>query len=108
VLFNWTWYVGMLRDLDGHELVALLEYQGKGAIQVDGHSADMRVVEKLTRKGNEILYEVTVEAPNVFAEPKVMAPMTLRLGTAPDVGLLPERAYCQVYERGNISSQIRH
>ena len=29
VLFNWTWYLGMLRGLDEHELVATLEYQGK-------------------------------------------------------------------------------
>jgi hypothetical protein len=151
VLFNWTWYMGMLRGLDEHELVASLEYQGKGAIQVDGqpctltkyrtstnyqtsgqriqytctrvisfvdstwlgrgglfHSADMRVVEKLTRKGDEILYEVTGEDPDLFAEPWVMAPRTRHLRTAPYAGLLPERAYCEVYERGNISSQIRH
>src|SRR5262252_3557383 len=36
VLFNWTWYMGMLRGVDEHELVASLEYQGKGTIQVDG------------------------------------------------------------------------
>src|SRR5580658_7522426 len=36
VLFNWTWYMGMLRGIDEHEVVASLEYQGKGAIQVDG------------------------------------------------------------------------
>ena len=36
VLFNWTWYMGMLRGVDEHELVVSLEYQGKGAIQVNG------------------------------------------------------------------------
>ena len=72
------------------------------------HSDQMRVVEKLTRKGDEILYEVTVEDPEVLVEPWVMAPRTLRLNTAPDAGLLPERAYCQVYDEGEISSQIRH
>src|SRR5579862_2043361 len=36
VLFNWTWYMGMLRGVDEHELIASLEYQGKGTIQVDG------------------------------------------------------------------------
>jgi hypothetical protein len=30
------------------------------------HSSEMRVVEKFTRKGNEILYEVTVEDPEVL------------------------------------------
>ena len=37
VLFNWTWHMGMLRGIDEHELVASLEYQGNGTIQVDGH-----------------------------------------------------------------------
>src|SRR5580700_8080574 len=36
VLFNWTWYMGMLRGVDEHELITSLEYQGKGSIQVDG------------------------------------------------------------------------
>ena len=72
------------------------------------HSAEMRVVEKFTRKGNEILYEVTVEDPEVLVEPWVMAPRTLRLNAAPDAGLLPERAHCEVYELEDISSQIRH
>ena len=36
VLFNWTWYMGMLRGVDEHELISSLEYQGKGTIQVDG------------------------------------------------------------------------
>src|SRR5271156_4203427 len=36
VLFNWTWYMGMLRGVDEHELISSLEYQGKGAMQVDG------------------------------------------------------------------------
>jgi hypothetical protein len=31
VLFNWTWYMGMLRGVDEHELISSLEYQGKGA-----------------------------------------------------------------------------
>jgi hypothetical protein len=68
----------------------------------------MRVVEELTRKGDEIPYEVTVEDPDVLAEPWVMPPRTLRLNPAPDAGLIPERAYCEVYETGKVSSQIRH
>jgi hypothetical protein len=72
------------------------------------HSSDMRVVEKFTRKGDEILYEVTVEDPQVFVEPWVMAPRTLRLNTAPNAGLIAERAHCEVYELDNISNQLRH
>jgi hypothetical protein len=72
------------------------------------HSAQMRVVEKFTRKGDEILYEVTVEDPEVLVEPWVMAPRTLRINPNPDAGLLPERAYCEVYELEDIANQIRH
>jgi hypothetical protein len=72
------------------------------------HSDDMHVVEKLTRQGNEILYEVTVEDPQVLVEPWVMTPRVLSLSSNPDAGLLPERGNCEVYELEDITTQIRH
>ena len=72
------------------------------------HSPDMHIVEKFTRKGNEILYEITVEDPDVLVEPWVMAPRTLRPSGVADAGLVPERAYCEVYETGHIETQMRH
>jgi len=72
------------------------------------HSADMHIVEKFTRKGDEILYEITVEDPDVLVEPWVMTPRTLRLDTRADDGLVAERAYCEVYDEGNIVTQLRH
>jgi hypothetical protein len=72
------------------------------------HSDQMHVVEKLTRKGGEILYEVTVEDPEVLVEPWVMTPWRLTLNRNPDAGLIPERGNCEVYELSNITSQIRH
>jgi hypothetical protein len=72
------------------------------------HSDQMHVVEKLTRKGGEILYEVTVEDPEVLAEPWVMTPRKLTFNRTPDAGLIAERGNCEVYETSNITSQIRH
>lgn len=72
------------------------------------HSDQMRVVERFTRQGNEILYEVTVEDPVVLVEPWVMTPRILRLNPNPDAGLLPERGHCETYEDGAIETQIRH
>lgn len=72
------------------------------------HTDKMRVIEKLTRKGDEILYEVTVEDPEVLLEPWVMTPRVLRKNNNPDAGLLPERGNCEVYELEEITSQIRH
>jgi hypothetical protein len=72
------------------------------------HSDKMRVIEKFTRQGDEILYEVTIEDPEVLLEPWVMTPRTMRMSTNPDAGLLPERGNCEVYETEDITSQIRH
>ena len=72
------------------------------------HSDQMHVIEKLTRQGNHIKYEVTVDDPEVLVEPWVMTPRTLTLNTNAEAGLLPERANCEVYETKDISSQIRH
>src|SRR5688572_504302 len=36
VLFNWGWHLGMLRGEQERDIVASLEYQGKGTMQVGG------------------------------------------------------------------------
>ena len=59
VLFNWTWYMGMLRGVDEHELVSSLEYQGKGAIQVDGQPCTLtkyRVSTSYQTPGQRVQY----------------------------------------------------
>ena len=68
----------------------------------------MKVIEKFTRQGNLIKYEVTVDDPQVFVEPWVMTPRVMRLNPNAAAGLLPERGNCEVYELKDISSQIRH
>jgi hypothetical protein len=73
------------------------------------HSDEMRVIERFTRQGNEILYEVTVQDPVVLVEPFVMTPRVLRLNANANAGLLPERGNCDVaYEKDAIETQIRH
>jgi hypothetical protein len=70
------------------------------------HSDQMRVVEKLTRTGNELLYEVTVEDPVVLVEPWVMNPRILRIADNPMI--IEERGSCSDSELGEVSTQIRH
>lgn len=41
VLFNWTWHMGMLRGQAEPELVATLEYQAEGTIEVDGQACKL-------------------------------------------------------------------
>ena len=73
------------------------------------HSSDMKVVEKFTRQGDAILYDVTIEDPEVLLEPWVFPTRTLRRNTAPNAGLLRERGNCETtFETEAAASQIRH
>jgi hypothetical protein len=70
------------------------------------HSADMRIIEKFTRVGNEIHYDMTIEDPESFVEPWVMPTRILRQANGDP--LIGERAYCEVYETDSFSTQLRH
>jgi hypothetical protein len=70
------------------------------------HSDKMRVVEKFTRTGNQMLYEVTVEDPEVLVEPWVMPSRMLRL--SPTNTIIAERGSCTESELKEVSSQYRH
>src|SRR5437763_902664 len=62
VLFNWTWYMGMLRGVDEHELIVSLEYQGKGTIQVDGQPCTLtkyRMSTNYQTPGQRVQYTCT-------------------------------------------------
>jgi len=60
------------------------------------HSADMHVVEKFTRQGNQIRYEVTVKDPEVLVEPWLM---DANAHPNPEAGLLPERVTARCTKR---------
>jgi hypothetical protein len=70
------------------------------------HSAEMHIIEKLTRVGNEIRYDMTIEDPVYFVEPWVMPTRVLRAGAGD--GIIAERRECEVYEEGNTATQLRH
>jgi hypothetical protein len=73
------------------------------------HSDRMHVVEKFTRQGDTLLYDVTVEDPEVLAEPWVNPTRVLRRNANPNAGLLRERGNCETsQETEAAASQIRH
>jgi len=72
------------------------------------HSDKLHVIEKFTRQGNTMRYEVTAEDPGVLAEPWVLTPRVLRLNPNKDAGLLPEATPCRDYDHDNMVTQIRH
>jgi hypothetical protein len=72
------------------------------------HSDQMHVVERFKREGDTILYDVTVEDPEVLAEPYVYPTRVVRRNVNPGAGLVRERGNCEVQEFGHASTQIRH
>ena len=77
------------------------------------HSEDMKVTEKFTRQGDQMLYEVTVEDPQVLLQPWEMKPTLMTVaaetggfGRAGLVGV--ERGHCQQLELDDIVTQYRH
>jgi hypothetical protein len=69
------------------------------------HSPDVRIIEKFTRTGNEMIYEVTIEDPEVLVEPWVMTPVVLQAGGNT---VIAERGSCTDTELHNVTTQIRH
>jgi len=70
------------------------------------HSDQIRSIEKFTRTGNQILYEVTIEDPVVLVQPWVMPARTLRLANADTI--VAERGSCTEGEHNEVSTQMRH
>jgi hypothetical protein len=67
---------------DGDTLVVdTINFNDETWLTDDGsfHTKNLRVVERLTRRGNTLEYEVTAYDPAVLTEPWVKAPMTLTL-----------------------------
>jgi hypothetical protein len=73
------------------------------------HSEKMHVIEKFTRVGDSINYDVTLEDPEVLAEPLVFPTRIMRRNTAANAGLIRERGNCETtFETEAAATQIRH
>jgi hypothetical protein len=80
------------------------------------HSEDMKVTERFTRQGDQMLYAVTVEDPEVLLQPWEQKPVLLTIVGDDDDGggfgrgdlIGVERGHCQAYELDDIMNQIRH
>src|SRR5262245_41417075 len=55
VLFNWGWYMGMLRSNEEYDVLMTLEYTGKGTMQVNGQPCN------LTKYRTSITYQKSGE-----------------------------------------------
>jgi len=71
------------------------------------HSDKMHLVERFTRVGDAINYDVTLEDPEVLAEPLVFPTRVIRRTAGG--GLIAERGNCETsVETGAAATQIRH
>jgi hypothetical protein len=73
------------------------------------HSDKMHIVEKFRREGDAIFYDLTLDDPEVLAEPLVFPTRILRRSAGANAGLIAERGNCETdFERGAAATQIRH
>ena len=68
----------------------------------------MQVTERFTRQGDQMLYEVTVEDPEVLLHPWTLNPMLLTTGGDGGGLVGVERGTCLAYELDDITTQYRH
>jgi hypothetical protein len=72
------------------------------------HSEKMHIVEKFRREGDAIFYDLTLEDPEVLAEPLVFPTRILRRSMAA-TGPVSERGHCETdFETKGAATQIRH
>ena len=73
------------------------------------HSDKMHIVEKFRREGDAIFYDVTLEDPEVLAEPLVFPTRVIRRSAGANAGLIAERGNCETsFETEAAATQIRH
>jgi len=107
---DWTWNGDSVGRWDGETFVIdttkLVEDSWVGA---DGwfHSNKMHVVERLSRKGDTLTWNATVEDPAVFTKPWEMTPRTLRLNPNPKA-LLEEDPPCLEQDGPHIVTDDHH
>lgn len=70
------------------------------------HTDKMRAIEKFTRTGNQLRYEVTIDDADVLLQPWDMPVRTLRL--SPTNTIVAERGSCTESEHNEVSTQYRH
>jgi len=71
------------------------------------HTDNMHVIEKLSREGDTLRYQATVDDPGVLLQPWVMSPRVLRLNTNPKA-YIREGDPCRDVDYENMVSKIRH
>jgi hypothetical protein len=96
-----TYYGDSIGHWDGDTLVVdTIDFNDDTWLGIDGwfHSTSLHVIERLTRDGDNIRYQATVEDPEIFTKPWTMNPRIARATT----DLIVENAPCKETDESNI------
>lgn len=96
-----SYYGNSIGHWEGDTLVVdTIDFNDDTWFGLDGwfHSTALHVIERITRVGDTIRYEVTIDDPNVFTRPWVMNP---RIGRA-TTELIEENAPCVEQDIGHV------
>jgi hypothetical protein len=91
-----SWYGESIGHWEGDTLVIdTIGFNSSTWLDIEGyfHSENMHVVERLTRDGNDLTWQATVEDPDVLLKPWVWTPRTVHLNPNP-AAVIPEALPC--------------
>jgi len=71
------------------------------------HGDNLHTIERLTRNGNTITYDVTAEDPDYFLKPWVLPTRTLRLNPNPGA-ILDESLPCSERDQAHLVTHEHH
>lgn len=105
-----TWMGESLGHWDGDTLVIdTIGFNDTSWLDIGGyfHSEDMKVIETLRRNGDTVVWQATVQDPEVLIKPWVMNPRTLKLNPDPKA-ILPEALPCSERDLSHLVTKEHH
>jgi hypothetical protein len=104
-----TWYGDAVGRWEGDTLaIDIVGFNDESWLGWAGwfHSNNMHVVERLTRRGDTLTWQATVEDPDVLIQPFVMNARTMRLNANPKA-MLTEDLPCEERDRQHMMTKER-
>jgi hypothetical protein len=105
-----TWYGESIGRWEGDMMVIdSIGFNSSSWLDTGGyfHSENLHVIERLTRNGNTLTWQVTSEDPDVLLKPWVWEPRTVRLNPDP-AAVLPESLPCSERDHLHYATKEHH
>jgi len=105
-----TWYGESIGHWEGDTMVIdSIGFNNSSWLDTGGyfHSKNLHVIEKITRNGNTLTWQVTSDDPDVLLKPWVWEPRTVRLNPDP-AAVLPESLPCSERDHLHYTTKEHH